>query len=79
MGGACSSAQLRNITLCSQLHEVHRSLLGLLPRLPAPAASTLKCALPQALIDPIAPRGSMLQYALSFWQSSMHGQPSVAG
>ena len=49
MGGACSSAQLRNITLCSQLYEVHRSLLGLLPRLPASAASTLKCALPARL------------------------------
>ena len=44
MGAACSSAQLRNITLCSQLHEVHRSLLGLLPRLPPSAAVTLRRA-----------------------------------
>ena len=44
MGGACSSAQLRNATLTSQLYEVHRSLLGLLPRLPPSAAAALRCA-----------------------------------
>ena len=43
MGGACTSAQLRNITLCSQLNEVHRSLANLLPRLPTQAAATLRC------------------------------------
>lgn len=42
MGGACTSAQLRNITLCSQLNEVHRSLINLLPRLPAHAAAAVK-------------------------------------
>lgn len=44
MGGACTSAQLRNITLCSQLNEVHRSLMNLLPRLPAQANANLRCA-----------------------------------
>ncbi|EIE21637.1 hypothetical protein COCSUDRAFT_30131 [Coccomyxa subellipsoidea C-169] len=45
MGGACTSAQLRNITLCSQLNEVHRSLANLLPRLPTQAAATLRAPL----------------------------------
>ena len=44
MGGACTSAQLRNITLCSHLNEVHRSLMNLLPRLPAQATANLRCA-----------------------------------
>lgn len=43
MGGACTSAQLRNITLCSQLNEVHRSLVSLLPRLPSHAAAAVRC------------------------------------
>jgi hypothetical protein len=42
MGGACTSAQLRNITLCSQLNEVHRSLVALLPRLPPQSAANLR-------------------------------------
>ena len=46
MGGACTSAQLRNITLCSQLNEVHRSLMNLLPRLPAQATANLRCVTP---------------------------------
>lgn len=52
MGGACTSAQLRNITLCSQLNEVHRSLMNLLPRLPAQATANLRCA---ALVNSITP------------------------
>lgn len=44
MGGACTSVQLRNMTLCSQLNEVHRSLMNLLPRMPAQAAANLRCA-----------------------------------
>lgn len=35
VAGAASPAQLRNIALCSQLNEVHRSFILLLPRLPA--------------------------------------------
>ena len=46
MGGACTSAQLRNITLCSQLNEVHRSLMNLLPRLPAQATANLRYTAP---------------------------------
>ncbi|CAL8469379.1 g8920 [Coccomyxa elongata] len=45
VGGACTSAQLRNITLCCQLNEVHRSLVSLLPRLPAHAAAAIKAPL----------------------------------
>lgn len=45
MGGARTSAQLRNIMLCSQLNEVHRSLMNLLPRLPTQAAANLRCAI----------------------------------
>lgn len=44
MGGACTSAQLRNITLCCQLNEVHRSLANLLARLPSHAAAVFKYA-----------------------------------
>ena len=54
MGGACTSAQLRNITLCSQLNEVHRSLVALLPRLPPQAAANLRhCSLPMPCPPPV--------------------------
>jgi hypothetical protein len=36
---------VRNIALCSQLQEVHRSLVTLLPRLPGPAAAALSTPL----------------------------------
>lgn len=41
-GGGANPAQLRNIALCSQLQEVHRSMHSLLPRLPTPAAAALQ-------------------------------------
>jgi len=41
-GGACTSAQLRNITLCNQLQEVSRSIASFLPRLPPQAAALLR-------------------------------------
>eukprot|EP00884_Botryococcus_braunii_P012366 jgi/Botrbrau1/2112/Bobra.0093s0019.1 len=41
VAGACSAGQQRNITLCGQLQEVHRSVAALLPRLPPQAAATL--------------------------------------
>ena len=45
--GAATPAQLRNIQLCSQIHDVHRSFLMLLPRLPLPVSQvrdyTLLC------------------------------------
>ena len=45
MGGACTSAQARNIALCCQLQEVHRALAAQLARLPAPAAAALRYSL----------------------------------
>lgn len=44
-GGAANGGQVRNIALCSQLQEVHRSLVTLLPRLPGPAAAALSAPL----------------------------------
>ncbi|GAX78041.1 hypothetical protein CEUSTIGMA_g5483.t1 [Chlamydomonas eustigma] len=45
-GHMANPSQLRNISLCSQLQEVHRSLSsGLLPRLPSSAATVLAEAL----------------------------------
>ena len=41
VAGPCSSGQQRNMRLCSQLQEVHRSLLNLLPRMHPPAAAAL--------------------------------------
>ena len=41
LSGTASSAQLLNITLCSQLHEVQRALLALLPKLSPAAAEVL--------------------------------------
>lgn len=54
VGGACTSAQLRNITLCSQLNEVHRSLMNLLLRLPAQAAANLRSAPDPPLITTLS-------------------------
>ncbi|KAK9840386.1 hypothetical protein WJX74_009033 [Apatococcus lobatus] len=44
-GGSCTGAQQRNLALCSQLQEVFRSLLALLPRLPDAASGALQAAL----------------------------------
>mmetsp|Transcript_14383 Transcript_14383/g.31097 ORF Transcript_14383/g.31097 Transcript_14383/m.31097 type:complete len:825 (+) Transcript_14383:68-2542(+) len=44
-GTPANPAQLRNIALCSQLQEVHRSLSSLLPRLPQTASPALQNAL----------------------------------
>ncbi len=45
VGAAATAAQARNIALCSQLQEVHRSLGGFTGRLPAAAAQALGAAL----------------------------------
>ena len=37
VGGPASPGQQRNMRLCSQLQEAHRSLLTLLPRMQPPA------------------------------------------
>jgi len=44
-GAPASAAQARNIALCSQLQEVHRSLSSLLPKLPQTAAPALGASL----------------------------------
>lgn len=44
IGGPAVAAQLLNISLCSQLHEVQRSLLMMLPKL-APAAAEVRVCL----------------------------------
>jgi hypothetical protein len=49
-----SPAQLRNISVCSQLHEVHRALLAQVPRLPAAAAEVLCDALEHVQVRPAA-------------------------
>ncbi|WIA37300.1 hypothetical protein OEZ86_014238 [Tetradesmus obliquus] len=57
-GGGANAAQVRNIALCSQLQEVHRSLVTLLPRLPAPATAALQTpleALQATAIDTVSP------------------------
>ncbi|DBA73074.1 TPA: hypothetical protein ACH3X2_010013 [Trebouxia sp. C0005] len=45
VGGPSSSGQQRNMRLCSQLQEVHRSLLTLLPRMQPHAAAALMAPL----------------------------------
>ena len=40
--GSCTGAQQRNLALCSQLQEVFRSVLALLPRLPDTASGALQ-------------------------------------
>lgn len=42
--GAVTSAQLRNISLASQLQEVHKSMAGLLQRMPPASQQALVCA-----------------------------------
>ncbi|KAF5842008.1 hypothetical protein DUNSADRAFT_9888 [Dunaliella salina] len=44
-GAPASAAQTRNIALCSQLQEVHRSLSSLLPKLPQTASPALGASL----------------------------------
>lgn len=58
VGGPCNSAQLRNISLCNCLQEVHRSVAGLLGRLPPAAAEALAGplgALQAAAVEAVAP------------------------
>lgn len=58
VGGPCNSAQLRNISLCNCLQEVHRSVAGLLGRLPPAAAEALAGPLGElqaAAVEAVAP------------------------
>lgn len=41
IGSGCSTAQSRNIAICNALHDLHRSITGLISRVPAPAAEAL--------------------------------------
>ncbi|CAK0784167.1 hypothetical protein CVIRNUC_007370 [Coccomyxa viridis] len=89
MGGACTSAQLRNITLCSQLNEVHRSLMNLLPRLPAQATANLRApleAVQSMAVDAVMPIFRAAVDAAEQHILRMHAQdfgraeaPAVAG
>lgn len=42
VAGACTPSQLRNLSLCNSLQEVHRSLATLLPRMHPAAAEELR-------------------------------------
>lgn len=42
ISGESSQQQQKNISVCSQLHEVHRALLAQVPKLP-PAAAEVLC------------------------------------
>ena len=56
VGEACTAPQARNLALCGQLQEVHRSLTTLLPRLPPSAAAALGYAvLPNFLLPSFPP------------------------
>lgn len=58
MAGTCNMAQLRNITLCSHVQDVHRSLVSLVPKLPVTAAEAL-CGpmdmLRSTIVETVAP------------------------
>lgn len=78
LGGAASQAQLRNIALCSQLQEVHRSLLGLLPRLPATAAAPLQSSLDLVqggAVDVVAPIFKVVVEAIEERLLALHSLP----
>ncbi|KAF8065824.1 COG5 [Scenedesmus sp. PABB004] len=75
--GGANPAQLRNIALCSQLQEVHRSMLTLLPRLPAPAAAALAApleGLQGTAVDAVAPIFKAAMEVLEGHVQAMHGQ-----
>lgn len=58
LGSPCNPAQLRNISLCNCLHEVHRSVGSMAGRLPAGAGDALRGPLGEmhaVAIDTVAP------------------------
>jgi hypothetical protein len=94
VGGPCNSAQLRNISLCNCLQEVHRSVAGLLGRLPPAAAEALAgplADLQTAAVEAVAPtfrtlvdgaEETLLQMhssAAGYTTSSGSGAESAAG
>lgn len=73
--------QLRNIALCSQLQEAHRSLAALLPRLPAPAAAPLLEPLERlhnAAVRVVAPLFKSIMAILEDKLAEMHAAPAYA-
>jgi hypothetical protein len=58
LGGSCNAAQARNISLCCALQEVHRAIVGLLPRLLPPVADCLRAPLEElqvAAVETVTP------------------------
>lgn len=82
VGGACTSAQLRNISLCNCLHEVHRSVAGMLGRLPPGAAEALAAPLADlqaAAVDAVAPMFRAGVEAGEELLLQMHGSAAYTG
>ena len=52
MAGDATPQQQRNMSVCSQLHEVHRALLAQVPKLPPAAAEVLCDALEHVQVRP---------------------------
>lgn len=81
VGGACNSAQLRNITLCNCLQEVHRSVSGMLGRLPHEAAEALAAPLAElqaAAVEAVAPTFRALVEGAEELLLQMHSAPAYA-
>lgn len=82
VGGACNAAQLRNISLCNCLQELHRSVAGMLGRLPAPAAEALAAPLGDlqaAALEAVAPLFKAAVEAGEELLLQMHGAAAYGG
>ncbi|KAL4435870.1 hypothetical protein ABPG77_000632 [Micractinium sp. CCAP 211/92] len=78
-GSACNPAQLRNISLCNCLQEVHRSVGGMLGRLPPAAAEALAAPLGElqaAAIEAVAPTFRAMVDAGEELLLQMHATPA---
>ncbi|KXZ51911.1 hypothetical protein GPECTOR_11g39 [Gonium pectorale] len=81
-GAGPNASQLRNIALCSQLQETHRSLSTLLARLPptaAPALGGALAALQATAVDAVAPIFRSLVEACEERLLRMHGWAAYHG
>lgn len=79
---SCPTPQVRNIALCSQLQEVHRSLVSLLPRLPAPAAMVLAGSLDglqDTAVRVVAPMFKSFVALVEEKVLQMHSAPAAEG
>ena len=82
VGAACNPSQLRNIALCNCLQEVHRSVGGMVGRLPAAAAAALAAplaGLQAAAVEAVAPTFRALVEGMEEQLMAMHGTPAYAG